>query len=147
MRLDYDCLLDLMLCVEETCTVRKSCKFVDIEKLENLIKAAIVKNDDALILEYQTKLLAKYSNDVILYHIRYCIEDNIFKAYWDHEQCSFWIEDLTPDGHRLVGLLRNQTIKGKIKSLFDEIGSTTVRSLVELSHSLGMEALKSVLFK
>ncbi len=147
MRLNYDCLLDLMLCVEETCTVRKSCKFVDVEELENLIKAAVVENDDALMLEYQDRLITKYSNDVILYHIRYCIEDNLFKACWDHELCCFWIEDLTPDGHRLVGLLRNQTIKGKIKSFFDDIGSVTIRSLIELSHSLGMEALKSVLLK
>lgn len=134
MRLDYDCLLDLMLCVEETCTVRKMVVLYDVELLDRMEGHLYPLGKKPQLNDYQKALLAKYSNEMIIYHINYCVADELFVLY-SKQLDEIKICDLTPKGHKFVGLLRSKTIGEKVKSFLKANGTATIQSLVEFSFS------------
>ena len=59
MRLNFDCVRDILLCVEENTDLRHLCVFVDIETYQQ----SNFSDEQPKIQPYQKALMQKYDND------------------------------------------------------------------------------------
>lgn len=103
MRLDIDCLRDVLLCIEEHTGLRNYCYFIDKE-LESI---ANNMGSVSPIQAYQEKLLEKYDNDTLLYHVHFCVEAEFAKTSLEQSRYKMWIADLTPKGHEFLANIRD----------------------------------------
>lgn len=129
MRLNIDCIRDILLCVEENTSLRKLCVFVDSE----LCKAATFACDIQEPANYQLELLEKYDNDTLIYHVFYCIKAGLLSESDHSDSCTIWIEDLTPDGHDFVANIRSRKNHTWLKNAATKIGSESLPVLMQIA--------------
>lgn len=96
MRLNIDCIRDLLLCVEEVVTPTKLAIFIDVDKSKQLNDCCDFEESE--LKDYQQELLKKYSNEELVYHLTYC-----FKAFLLEEEEATYadqivVKDLSPAG-------------------------------------------------
>ena len=114
MRLNPDCVRDILLTVEEvTCFNR-------------ILWYKINENDFPLLL--------KYSHEELIYHIRQCKLSNLIlgvKFYDSGDSAS--ISDLSPYGHKFLADIRSDNIWKHTKSIATKVGSVSLDSLIQIS--------------
>ena len=121
MRLNFECVRDILLCVEENTDVQRVCVFVDVSEDADSIRAALgYPRSNYEVQPYHAELLSRYNNDILIYHIRYCIEAGLIKESPLFTPPSYGVSDLTVDGHELIGKVRDpkhweQTQRGMSK--------------------------------
>ncbi len=142
MRLNMDCIRDILLCVEENTGLRQYCIFVDIDFAEQLKDILEVTPNPK---EYQRKLLTDYKNNELIYHIDYCIEADLIAALDISESYEIVITDLTPTGHELLGRIRDNTIWGKVKETLSKCNINTIAELLPIAKTIGGEAINATL--
>lgn len=142
MRLNLDCIRDFLLCVEENTDFRNNAIFID-EKVLNQLNIS----PKPALPEYNVTLFDKYTADVVLYHLHYCIKADLIEF---DEQCSrnynYVIIDLTPKGHNFMANIRHKTIFEKTKAIAQKIGIESLPSFVRIAESTTSEIIKSVIF-
>lgn len=102
LRLDPDCLRDVLLCVEENTELRKACAFIDVG-VSGKVSSALGQRYE--IAEYQKDLLQRYENDKI--YLRYCIQDGLVTQIQGSSSYRMLIADLTPKGHQFIAQIRD----------------------------------------
>lgn len=103
MRLDMDCVRDILLCIEENTGLRKMCFFID----SGLTAAAQWTGEPTNPPDYQEALLQKYDNDTLIYHVHYCLDADLADPKDErNEYYKIWICDLTVKGHELLEKIR-----------------------------------------
>lgn len=110
MKLNPDCVRDILFVVEEYSTYSND---VSEDKL------------------YE-KLIPKYSQEEILYHVRQCEHSGLFlKA--QHYFGGFSIQDLSPYGHQFINDIRQDTNWDRTKDIAKNVGSFSLDVLKDIS--------------
>lgn len=132
MRLNMDCIRDILLCIEDLVTPTKFAQFYDVD----LFNATANFFDDEIpkIPLYQEKLLKKYTNEELIYHLQYCISANLIKLHDESSPTNILIKDLTPKGHSFIENIRQDTIYNKVLSIAKEkAGAVTLETIIDIS--------------
>lgn len=124
MKLNPDCVRDILLAVEDT---------VDYYKLFEYIVSDNVHAK-----------LQRYTHDEIVYHVHQCMlagfihgcDINLTGAY-------ITIEDLTPAGHEFLANVRKNQIWEKVKGIASEVGTNSLSSLAEIARLALLETIKN----
>lgn len=123
MRLNPDCIRDILLTVEE-------------------------KTGFPPIIEYpddmQVPRLNNYSEDEIFYHLSQCEQSNLINKLDFHSDGCI-VHGLTPSGHRFIEDIRLDTNWNKTKEISKNIGSSSLDTLKQISIGVISELIKSQL--
>ena len=112
MRLDLDCIRDILFTAEEVTTIDKPC-FIN----QNY---------------QQYSRLKKYDFSVLAYHVHQCALSDFFtKANFDM-QWNCIIVDLSPKGHEYIANIRSDNIWNKTKSVISKIGGVALSMVPEI---------------
>ena len=142
MRLNIDCIRDLLLCIEDHTGLRKSCHFID----SSLTEVVKFTGDEVAISEYQSTLMKKYDNDTLIYHLWYCVEDNLISIFDNSDmQYNICVQKLTPAGHRFLDTIRHNTIWGKTKKVISGFSSISLRIVEQVASQILLECIREVL--
>lgn len=113
MRLNLDCLRDLLLTVEETCDFRNIMRY---SKSDNNFKR-----------------LKKYSHEEIIYHVNQCDLSGLLIGLSMPDSGDFFVlSDLSPKGHQFVANIRSDTVWKKVKLKAIDIGCASLPSIFEI---------------
>lgn len=143
MKIDLDCVRDVMLCAEENTGLHKWCYFVDY----SLNAAQEFVGDLAETPEYQTALEKQYDNEKLMYHLRYCVESDLLVFDKSNGLYQMRIRDLTPKGHEFLANIRSKSIWDKVKGLASKVGSNGVDAVIEIAKAVAVETAKGILLK
>lgn len=138
MRLNLDCVRDVLLCVEENTDHHHRCTFVDFGPTETMCS---IESDDS-IPEYQVKLHTQYTNDELIYHVHYCLEANLIRKYLIHGS-AILISDLTPFGHEFLNNIREDNVWNGVKSIASKVGAKSLEAVTQISSNVVTELIKS----
>ena len=148
MRLNMDCVRDILLCVEENTGLRKSCLFVDISPFANDVRRALGDNPmDTEVPKYELPLLDKYGNDTLIYHVEYCVEGDLLKRRkpLSGEAGMMIIMDLTVRGHELLGNIREKNAWEKVKAVLAKAGVFGLDVMFGVANDLAIQSAKSMI--
>lgn len=124
MRLNSDCIRDILLTAEEEC---------DSEHRMQYVKDEIVP-----------ERLKKYSHNELLYHIRQCEYSKlIFKPLYYDCDTNIKIPDLTPEGHQFIANIREDKVWNGVKSIAQQVGSHSLNALTQISSNVIAQLIKS----
>lgn len=122
MRLNPDCIRDILLTVEENTDFSTYMRF----------------NEGT---DYP--LLKKYSTDEVFYHIKQCELSCLIPKVSFSFGPSCLIEDLTPSGHEFLANIRSDSAWNKTKEISKNIGSSSLDTLKQIATGVITELIKS----
>lgn len=140
MKINFELIRDLLLAIEARSTLHRTLPFFDKSELANEIRNSL-DEPAPVLLEYQIELEKKYPNENLIYHLYYCINDNLVRLHRENG-VALYIDDLTVQGHQYVALVRDVSYWSKIKRYVSDIGQPLTTQSVLLA---GEHFLKSVL--
>lgn len=152
MRINMDCIRDILLCVEQNAGFPKFCMFYETETVP--VDPVLFEPPENL-LDYQIKLQESYANDVLFYHLRYCIEAGLVKTHPDivklvsagHYCASIPVHDLTVSGHELIAKIRDASRWSGIKKSLPAIRNYSLDAINALSQGMTSAAITAYLSK
>ena len=108
MKLNPDCIRDILLAVEEIPDINHHWRF-----------------DKETVPE----LLPNYSFDEVMYHIRQCqLNEFFFQASGNITGTCYTISDLSPKGHEFLANIRNDSFYNKVKDIGAELGVQSLKA-------------------
>lgn len=108
MKINPNCVRDLLIAVETQCTCS------EVFEYEKTNKPPALQN---------------HLHESIVYHACQCADDGLFKCFEINDSGTvFFISDLTPKGHTLLNTMRDNTIWKKIATK----GISSIPSLVSI---------------
>lgn len=114
MRLNNDCIRDILLYIEDKITYKNSC-----------IEVSSLLND-----------LSKYTEDEILYHINQIYKaDLIDKPFYADDRAQI-ISDLTWTGHQYVDNIRDNKVWKLLKEKSKTLSSISLSTMVKLAPTI-----------
>ncbi|EPW71998.1 DUF2513 domain-containing protein [Streptococcus agalactiae] len=124
MRLDYDCIRDILLTVESLDRMDSSIYLDDYKKY---------------------KLLETYSNDEIQYHSIKLIQEEYvqgLKVSGSDVTNAIYIDDLTWKGHELLNDIRSESVFKETKNkVINSIGTVSLSIFQQLAVDIAMKTL------
>lgn len=141
MKINLDCVRDVMLCAEANTGLHQRCYFLDY----SLNSAQEFIGDLADTPDYQTELEKQYHNDELLYHLKYCVESGLLVVDDPVGLYQTWVCDLTPKGHEFLANIRQQNIWSKVKTLASKVGSNGIDAVIEIAKAVAVETAKGFL--
>lgn len=122
MRLDYDCIRDVMLLTEEKQGINSG-GFID----------TLGPNDYVELRDSN-----KYTDDVILYTLKQLIDNGMLDGdcLGSYAGLDISVNDITPKGHEFLENTRQDTVWNKTKDLAKKAGSSSVSSLVRIAEQV-----------
>ena len=124
MKLNPNCVRDVLLAVEESCDFKK-----------------ILCYDQNSPAPSQLK---KYTHDEIIYHMMQCSLSNLIVGFSSGDNGELiTINDLSPDGHKFLENIREDTIWTKTKTVAAKIGSKSLDALIQISSNVITELIKA----
>lgn len=144
MRLNMDCVRDILLCVEANASQRAFCIFLDTGE-----ESALDRKD------YQVELDSKYGNEALIYHVRYCIDSGLIKTldaiYAAVKNCTSWDEyaifDLSVSGHDLISKIRDDNRWTGVKKALPSIRNYSLDAINAISQGMTSVAISAYLSK
>ncbi|CEQ14820.1 DUF2513 domain-containing protein [Paraclostridium sordellii] len=122
MRLNPDCVRDILLTVEENTGFNLDMSYPS----ENIFPRLI-----------------SYSPEEVLYHIKQCEASYLItKVHW-FLGGSCLISDLTPDGHKFLADIRSDTNWSKTKEISKNIGTSSLDAIKQIATGVITELIKS----
>ena len=126
MRLNPDCIRDILLSVEEVTAVNVLFEY----------------NWD----ERGGTRLGRYDHDEIRYHIRQCEMAELITGYQEWNGGEYIkIHDLNPAGHEFLANIRSDSVWNKTKKVAAEIGAGSLRAIAQIAGSVMTEIIKAEL--
>lgn len=123
MKLNPDCIRDILICIEENTTY----------------------NDEFVFHESEDKYLTEYSIDVVQYHLRQCYHIGFFTDYVENLVGDITIEDLSPLAHQFLADIRNENIWNKTKDTAAKVGSFSLNALMQIASNVVTNMINSAL--
>jgi hypothetical protein len=117
MKLNPDCIRDILLTVEEYCPFDRGLA-IDRETLGKY------------------PLLSKYDYGEVAYHVDQCKQSGLLNNVKMYIHGGYQIRGLTPAGHDFLANIASDTAWSKVKSKLQEIGSTSLQTLVSVAAKL-----------
>ncbi len=131
MKLNQDCIRDILLACEKL----------------------LVMNDDGTMNEISDRILcthiSNYDLATIKYTVKYLKETDLLSAsIFEADMVAvlgFCIYDIKPLGHEFISNIRNDTIWNKVKDYSKKVGSTSIKSLINIAEIVVSEAIKKAM--
>ena len=142
MKLNLDCVRDILLCVEEHTGPRSRCVFVDTFQTESMRRMGLHTIEPA---DYQINLMEKYDIDEIMYHIKYCFEADLIVVVDGSSQYQQQIADLTPKGHDFLANIRNTSNWEKTKDVGKKVGAFGLNMAAKIAEGVATAYLNQQL--
>lgn len=142
MKLDIDCVRDIMLWVEETTTPTRLAVYIDIDALEQ--QGDFLYPNPACMPkpnEQQQKLLKKYSNEELIYHLNYCVKAELLALANSSEKILIIVSDLTPKGHELIGNIRDPKNFSSTKHILSKASVITLEALIDIAKAVAAASI------
>lgn len=133
MKLNIDCVRDIMLWVESVTTPTAFAQYVDVDMVEANSFMYLSESEKPAPDSLQLNLLENYSNEELVYHINYCLEADLLTQIQSNDAAVIIIKDLTPNGHEFIGNIRDAKSFQAVKKICKLIGVETVKSVVSIS--------------
>lgn len=127
MRLNPDCIRDILLTVEQECDGHSLIYISDGSDLS------------------QKEFLCKYKIDEVLYHINQCNLSGFFTKCVLDLSGGYKIIDLSPKGHEFLADVRNNSSWRKVKSTAEKIGVGSLKALVQIASTSTANLIKESL--
>lgn len=124
MKLNADCVRDILLAVEDATEENKAFRYG---------KAGPCP-----------QRLAPYTHSEIVYHFRQCRAARLFEHYsGDDMGRLIVVTDLSPDGHKFLENIRQDSAWGKIKNAAASAGSLSISAFIQIALDVAGDILKS----
>lgn len=124
MKLNPDCIRDILLTVEELSTGFNVIYFGK----GHLVKFIRLKD---------------YSEDEVLYHLHQCDLSGFFTKAARTIGGSYSIDDLSPKGHEFLANIRKDTVWSDVKGVAKKVGTTSLSALSQIASSVITELIKA----
>ena len=139
MKLNLDCVRNILLCIEDNAGLRQPCFFID----SGLEKSQIAIGRDPIPIPfYQAELLNHCNNDELIYHINYCIKANLLTDT-PHDAYQIIITDLTPHGHEFLENIRDNKIWSGVKDIATKVGSKSLDSVCLIASNVITQLIRA----
>ncbi|WP_195558410.1 DUF2513 domain-containing protein [Ligilactobacillus salivarius] len=115
MKLNPDCIRDILLAVEDTSSYGKIISSFEL---------------------YKSKSLSNYSENEILYHVRQLAWSKMLEQTDFYLDNSFSILDLSPQGHEFLNNIRSDDNWNKTKEFSSKLGSFAISTLQSVASSI-----------
>lgn len=125
MRLNPDCVRDILMSIEEISTGKDY---------------IIISSENYKAFD----LLEKYEYNIIEYHINQCELCGFFFDFSQRLNEVYWIRDLTPKAHEFLANIRDNSIWNKAKSMTKQVGSSSLNVLVTIATEIVKEKLSGI---
>ena len=113
MKLDIDCLRDILLTVEENTGYHE---YMTVSEMS---------------INYD--LLKKYDGNKVMYHIIQSAKANLIDAEQVDLAGNIMIKDLTPYGHKFIANIRENSNWNKVKKIANEVGTTSLEAIMQIA--------------
>lgn len=134
MKLNLDCIRDILLTVEEYASPTNP---VTIDDPTTLLNLALKKHSD---IKYEK--LKDYSFEEIEYHIRQCYESGLLINFKTYINGKLSIDDLSPKGHELLSNISSNAVWAKTKSICAGFGDISLKVLKEIAVKVFAEMIR-----
>lgn len=127
MRLDANCIRDILLTVEDFTAYHKWFEYHSVDKSNY-------------------PLLSKYQDHKLTYHFDQCNSYGFFKnchIYRSGEHIS--IQDLTPKGHDFIDNIRDNTVWNKVLKGLHKLGVYSLSTLIQISGTVVADLTKTAI--
>lgn len=146
MKLNIDCVRDVMLWVEAITTPTQLASYVNTDAVDSDDGFLYINADDRPMPNAaQKKLLEKYSNETLVYHLHYCIEAKLLAEFDSPDGNIIVIKDLTPLGHDFIGNIRHDPVFQKVKTVLDLLGVKSLEAATQASSLVVTEIIKKAI--
>lgn len=126
MKLNPDCIRDILLSVEEVTAVDVLFEY----------------NRD----ERGGTRLGRYDHDEIRYHIRQCERSGLITGYLEFEAGAYIkIHDLEPAGHEFLANIRPDSHWESVKRMAETIGTYSLKALLQIAQGLVEKLVEAAL--
>lgn len=123
MKLNPDCVRDILLKVEELPDVHHHWGFTD----QNV-----------------PDLFPQYTKEEIFYHLRQCdLCGFLLNPSHSINYSCYSVYDLTPEGHEFLNNIREDSVWTGVKKVATKIGATSLSALVQISSNVITQLIKS----
>ena len=112
MKLNPDCIREILLYVEDCTTLKNHVTFTD----DNV-----------------ADIFPSYSSAEIFYHIKQCDLSGFFERTSHNLDGDITVSYLSPAGHEFIAYLRNDAFFAKVKDIGKDIGITTLKGLAQIA--------------
>ena len=120
MKLNPDCVRDILLAVEEGCDIGRGVS----------------------IPGPNYSRLQPYNESEVLYHVRQCdLSGFLYQAKTDLLG-TYTIRDLTPAGHEFLANIRKDTIWSGVKDVAGKVGATSLNAIVQIASNVVAQIIK-----
>ena len=113
MKLDIDCVRDILLTVEENTGYNE---YMTVSEMS---------------INYD--LLKKYDGNKVMYHIIQSAKANLIDAEQVDLAGNIMIKDLTPYGHKFIANIRENSNWNKVKKIANEVGTTSLEAIMQIA--------------
>lgn len=146
MKLNIDCVRDVMLWVEAITTPTQLASYVNTDAVDSDDGFLYINADDRPMPNAaQKKLLEKYSNETLVYHLHYCIEAKLLTEFDSPDGNIIVIKDLTPLGHDFIGNIRYDPVFQKVKTVLNLLGVKSLEAATQASSLVVTEIIKKAI--
>ena len=140
MRLNIDCIRDVLLCIEENTGLRRYCFFVDSGLAGSL---PLDDDSDTVIPDYQAPLLQKYENDVLIYHVQFCLTADLAIEMPSNDGYKVFVADLSPSGHELLEKIRDRKQWSAVKKGLSAIRNYSLSAISAVAEGVTSAAINA----
>ena len=146
MKLNIDCVRVVMLWAEAITTPTQLASYVNTDAVDSDDGFLYINADDRPMPNAaQKKLLEKYSNETLVYHLHYCIEAKLLTEFDSPDGNIIVIKDLTPLGHDFIGNIRHDPVFQKVKTVLNLLGVKSLEAATQASSLVVTEIIKKAI--
>lgn len=125
MKLDLDCIRDILLTVEEEIGYEKYMTYNPEQK--------------------NFKLLNDYEGNKVMYHILQCKKSYLLECEEPDLCYNILIKDLTPEGHKFIANIRENNNWSKVKNISKKVGSASIDVIKDIASNVISAAITSTI--
>jgi hypothetical protein len=122
MKLNPDCIRDVLLDVEEKCDYINCFEFPD-----------------------DSNRLKSYDRNTALYHIKQCDRSGLITGFKTLLNTGCLIGDLSPSGHEFLSNIRSETTWNATKEITKKIGTDSLSAMLQVASGIVAEIIKNYL--
>lgn len=146
MKLNIDCVRDIMLWAEAITTPTQLASYVNTDAVASDDGFLYINPDETPVPDSeQEKLLEKYSNETLVYHLHYCIEAKLLTKFDSPDGNIIIIKDLTPLGHDFIGNICEEQNYSPAKAIAKKAGIETVNAFIDIGKEVAKFAIITAL--
>lgn len=124
MRLNPDCVRDILLTAESICEFNTPWKYDKSQPLANRLE--------------------NYSYNEIFYHLSQMSKSGLLDNVHIYEELeSFFVGDISPSGHAFIANIRNDTFFNKVKNIAKELGLNSLNDFTQIALNCSLLIIKS----